>query len=284
MSVGYMFVLANAMLPRLIPELRRSIPGVDLDFAELSASTREPRLRPQRHRRAVHASDPPSRDSGGPNWRTTVHAGGAKPFAACAPERGANDTTTGPSADRAAAAGAGPRLLRGRGPAAAASDRDADREPGGDGAFGDEPRSRRRRPRDPARLRQLGAPPGIVFRPLRDAPNSIDIAVCWRRDSQSPLIRTFLKCAEKVGGADVTRAARAPRESHGSRAGRRPGGCRSWPAQLAAKDSARRSSSAPISFSAVGLMTSLLVQGEQQRRLKTVAGADGVGDRDLGRG
>jgi DNA-binding transcriptional LysR family regulator len=45
---------------------------------------------------------------------------------------------------------------------------------------------------------QLGAPRGIVFRPLRDASDSIDIAVCWRRDAHSPLIRTFLKCAEKV--------------------------------------------------------------------------------------
>src|SRR3954471_17360125 len=44
LSVGYMFVLAHAVLPRLIPELRRSIPGVDLDLAELSASTREARL------------------------------------------------------------------------------------------------------------------------------------------------------------------------------------------------------------------------------------------------
>lgn len=43
-SVGYMFVLANAILPRLIPELRRSVPGVDLEFAELSASTREARV------------------------------------------------------------------------------------------------------------------------------------------------------------------------------------------------------------------------------------------------
>src|SRR5947208_1794424 len=45
---------------------------------------------------------------------------------------------------------------------------------------------------------QLGAPRGVVFRPLRDATDSFDIAVCWRRDSHSPLIRTFLKCAEKV--------------------------------------------------------------------------------------
>ena len=45
---------------------------------------------------------------------------------------------------------------------------------------------------------RLGAPHGIVFRPLRDATDSIEIAVCWRRDAQSPLIRGFVKCAEKV--------------------------------------------------------------------------------------
>jgi DNA-binding transcriptional LysR family regulator len=45
---------------------------------------------------------------------------------------------------------------------------------------------------------KLGAPQGIVFRPLQDAADSLDIAVCWRRDSQSPLIKTFLKCAEKA--------------------------------------------------------------------------------------
>src|SRR3954447_17916484 len=44
LSIGYMFVLAHAVLPKLIPELRRSLPGVDLEFIELSASTREARL------------------------------------------------------------------------------------------------------------------------------------------------------------------------------------------------------------------------------------------------
>ena len=39
-----MFVLAHAVLPRLVPELRRSLPKVDLEFIELSASTREARL------------------------------------------------------------------------------------------------------------------------------------------------------------------------------------------------------------------------------------------------
>jgi len=44
LSVGYMFALAHAVLPKLVPELRRSLPKVDLEFIELSASTREARL------------------------------------------------------------------------------------------------------------------------------------------------------------------------------------------------------------------------------------------------
>src|SRR5258707_4738855 len=44
LSVGYMFVLAHAVLPKLVPELRMSLPKVDLEFIELSASTREARL------------------------------------------------------------------------------------------------------------------------------------------------------------------------------------------------------------------------------------------------
>ena len=28
--------------------------------------------------------------------------------------------------------------------------------------------------------------------------DAIDVAVCWRRDSLNPLVRNFLKCAEKV--------------------------------------------------------------------------------------
>src|SRR2546430_2148632 len=39
-----MFALAHAVLPKLVPELRRSLPKVELEFIELSASTREARL------------------------------------------------------------------------------------------------------------------------------------------------------------------------------------------------------------------------------------------------
>jgi DNA-binding transcriptional LysR family regulator len=45
---------------------------------------------------------------------------------------------------------------------------------------------------------QLGCPTGVVFRPFLDADDAIDVAACWRRDSLNPLVRNFLKCAEKV--------------------------------------------------------------------------------------
>ena len=85
-SVGYMFVLANAVLPRLIPELRRSIPGVDLDFAELSASTREARLLDRSVTVALcmpaihHPEIQVARIGAQP-----LHAGDAEPLAARAP-------------------------------------------------------------------------------------------------------------------------------------------------------------------------------------------------------
>jgi len=198
-SVGYMFVLANAVLPRLIPELRRSIPGVDLDFVDLSASTREARLLDrsvtvalcmpaihhpeiqvarigvQRFMLAMPNRSPLARLGAVPMARLQ-----GRPLVALPPpERDpassavaallrrhqivmpiASRVETVHSAMSLVLAGEGFAIL----PACA----------------------------------KLGAPRGIVFRPLRDAADSIDIAVCWRRDSQSPLIPKFLKCAEKV--------------------------------------------------------------------------------------
>jgi DNA-binding transcriptional LysR family regulator len=45
---------------------------------------------------------------------------------------------------------------------------------------------------------QLGCPTGVVFRAFADADDAIDVAVCWRKDALNPLVRNFLKCAEKV--------------------------------------------------------------------------------------
>ncbi|MET4317376.1 DNA-binding transcriptional LysR family regulator [Bradyrhizobium sp. RT5a] len=199
LSVGYMFVLANAMLPRLIPELRRSIPGVDLDFAELSATTREPRLL---DRSVTVALCMPAIH----HPEIQVARIGAQPFVLAVPNRSPLARLSAVPMTR----------LQGR-PLIALPPPERDPSSSAVAAL-----LRRHQIVMPIASRvetvhsamslvlageglailpacaQLGAPRGIVFRPLRDASDSIDIAVCWRRDSQSPLIRTFLKCAEKA--------------------------------------------------------------------------------------
>lgn len=42
---------------------------------------------------------------------------------------------------------------------------------------------------------RIGRPPGVVFRPFRNADAKMDIAACWRSDWESPLIEPFLACA-----------------------------------------------------------------------------------------
>ena len=198
-SIGYMFVLANAVLPRLIPELRRSIPGVDLDFVDLSASTREARLL---DRSVTVALCMPAIH----HPEIQVARIGAQPFMLAMPNR-----------SPLARLGAVPMArLQGR-PLVALPPPERDPASSAVAAL-----LRRHQIVMPVVSRvetvhsamslvlagegfailpacaKLGAPRGIVFRPLRDAADSIDIAVCWRRDSQSPLIPKFLKCAEKV--------------------------------------------------------------------------------------
>ena len=199
LSVGYMFVLANAVLPKLVPELRRSLPGVELEFVELSASTREARLLDRsvtaalcmpaiRHPEvqaaqigtqplmlAMPVQSPLARLTAVPVSRLQGHSLVALPRPGEEPASSAvtallrrhqvvmpiaSRVETVHSAMSLVLAGEGLAIL----PACAA----------------------------------LGAPRGIVFRPFLDAADAIEIAVCWRRDVHSPLIRDFLKCAEKV--------------------------------------------------------------------------------------
>ena len=42
---------------------------------------------------------------------------------------------------------------------------------------------------------QIGRPPGVVFRALRNVDARMEIAACWRSDWDSPLIEPFLVCA-----------------------------------------------------------------------------------------
>lgn len=41
LTIGYMFALGYALLPKLVPMLRRTMPGVELQFVEMSARTHE---------------------------------------------------------------------------------------------------------------------------------------------------------------------------------------------------------------------------------------------------
>lgn len=199
LSVGYMFVLANAMLPSLIPELRRSIPGIDLEFAELSASTREARLL---DRSVTVALCMPAIN----HPEIQVARIGAQPFMLAMPIRSPLARLSAVPMER----------LHGR-PLIALPPPEQDPASSAVAAL-----LRRHQIVMPIASRvetvhsamslvlagegfaivpgcaKLGAPRGIVFRPLRDATDSLDIAVCWRRDSQSPLISRFLKCAEKA--------------------------------------------------------------------------------------
>jgi DNA-binding transcriptional LysR family regulator len=201
LSVGYMFVLAHAVLPKLIPELRRSLPGVELEFVELSGSTREARLL---DRNVTAALCMPAIHH--PEIQVTQV--GTQPLMLVVPARS-------PLARLAAVPVS---KLRGR-PLIALP------------RPGEEPASspvasllRRHQVSMPIAGRvetahsaislvlageglailpacaELGSPRGVVFKPFLDATDTIEIAVGWRRDSLSPLIRNFLKCAEKVVG------------------------------------------------------------------------------------
>lgn len=199
LSVGYMFVLAHAVLPRLVPELRRSLPGVELDFVELSGSTREARLLDrsvtaalcmpaihhpeiqvaqvgtQRLMLAVPVRSPLARLAAVPVSKLQGRAliglprPGHDPASSAVAALLRRHQVSMPIAGRVETVHSALSLvLAGEGlailPACA----------------------------------ELGSPRGVVFRPFADAADTIEIAVCWRRDSPSPLIRNFLKSAEKV--------------------------------------------------------------------------------------
>ena len=201
LSVGYMFVLAHAVLPKLVPELRRSLPGVELEFVELSGSTREARLL---DRTVTAALCMPAIH----HPEIQVAQIGTQPLMLAVPVRSPLARLTAVPVSK----------LQGR-PLIALP------------RPGEEPASsavaallRRHQVSMPIVGRvetvhsaislvlageglailpacaELGSPRGVVFRPFSDAADNIEIALCWRRDSLSPLIRNFLKCAEKIVG------------------------------------------------------------------------------------
>jgi DNA-binding transcriptional LysR family regulator len=195
LTVGYMFALGYAVLPRLVPELRRTLPEVELQFVEMSALTYEalisefkvtvglcmpPLLRdgivsapvgsqplvlamPTRAAMARQAAVPIARLQGlkliGLPSLKTENAGDASPVMALLRR---NQVTmqivqrveTVHSALALVLAGEGFAIV----PLCAT----------------------------------VGSPPGLVFRPLEGADAGLDVAVCWRRDLDNPLIKPFV--------------------------------------------------------------------------------------------
>jgi DNA-binding transcriptional LysR family regulator len=198
LTVGYMFALGYAMLPRLVPGLRRAMPDVDLQFLEMSALTYE-RLIEERKVTAGICMPPIHREGiatamvGRQSLRVAVPV--SSPFARVRvidplalqgqPLIGLPTYTEG--ADSSVVASFLRRhhvtmkvthrvgtvhsalalVLAGEGlaivPACAA----------------------------------LGGPPGIRFKPLVDGGDAFDVAVCWRSDMNSPLIASFIECVKQ---------------------------------------------------------------------------------------
>lgn len=195
LTVGYMFALGYAVLPRLLPQLRRTLADVELQFVEMSAHTYEglisdfkvtvglcmpPLVRegiasvpvgnqpfllamPTRSAMARHAAVPMHKLQGAkliglPNL-TVEGAGGASAVTALLRRNQVamqvvQHVETVHSAFALVLAGEGFAIV----PACAA----------------------------------VGSPPGLAFRPLQGEKAGLDVAVCWRRDLENPLIKPFV--------------------------------------------------------------------------------------------
>jgi DNA-binding transcriptional LysR family regulator len=199
LSVGYMFALAHAVLPKLVPELRRSLPKVDLEFIELSASTREARLLD--HSVTVALCMPAIRHSeieastiGTQRLMLAMPAGSPLARAAAVPVKRLQGrpliSLPGPAEDPATSVVAS--LLRRHQVGMPVANRVETVHSALSMVLAGEGLAIL-----PA-CAELGCPTGVVFRPFLDADDAIDVAVCWRRDSLNPLVRNFLKCAERV--------------------------------------------------------------------------------------
>jgi DNA-binding transcriptional LysR family regulator len=196
LTVGYMFALGYAVLPRLVPKLRQAMPDVDLQFVEMSALTYEAmiidlkvtaalcmppvsregvsavRLGTQPLRVVLPARSPLSRLRAVPLAKLQ----GRKLIGLPTFVEGADSSIVGSllrkhhvtmqvshrvetvhSALALVMAGEGFAIL----PACAA----------------------------------LGSPPGLVFKPLLDVTDGFEVAVCWRSDLHSPLLKPLIECA-----------------------------------------------------------------------------------------
>ena len=200
LTIGYMFALGYAMLPRLVPQLRRSLPGVELQFVEMSAATygallwdfkvtvglcmpplvregveavplgRQPLLlaMPARSRLARQRQIAVEKLDGEALISlpvTNQSEGGVSMVTSLLARHSVTARTvhrveTVHSALALVLAGEGYAIV----PACAA----------------------------------VGSPPGLVFRPLEGGESGLAVAACWRRDVENPLVRRFVAAAQEA--------------------------------------------------------------------------------------
>lgn len=199
LTIGYMFALGYAVLPRLVPRLRRNLPGVELQFVEMSALTygallrdfkvtvglcmpplvhesvesvllgRQPMLlaMPARSRLARQREVAVQKLDGEAliGLPVTNQSEGASLVASLLARhsvkaRIVHRVETVHSALALVLAGEGYAIV----PACAA----------------------------------VGSPPGLVFRRLAGGEAALPVAACWRRDVDNPLVRPFVAAAKEA--------------------------------------------------------------------------------------
>jgi len=200
LAIGYMLTMAQTILPRLVPVLRRALPDIDLDFVELTAASRERAILEQDVVVALCMPAPRHPDI------ETAMLGSERLMLAL--PRGA------PLARLAAVPVA---KLQGQRLIALPKQRD--------GTPATVVANLLRQHGVTMRITQtvetvhsaLGlvlagegyailpesaasyCPHGAVLRPFLDAHASLEIAACWRRDMQTPLLDRFLLVAQQAG-------------------------------------------------------------------------------------
>jgi DNA-binding transcriptional LysR family regulator len=212
LTVGFMLVLSAALLPRLMPALRRAMPDVEFDLFEMTAATREslvlgrepaigicmPALRHAEVEAevlaraplmlAVPAGDPLARLRAIPIERLRGRALVSLPRVRRDPSAYSESLSflrqhglarqvrqnveTVPAALALVRAGEGLAVV----PAPAA----------------------------------IGSPPGVIVRPFEHPQDNVEIAACWRRGTPSPLVARFLAAARPVITAAVREGWRLP--------------------------------------------------------------------------
>jgi DNA-binding transcriptional LysR family regulator len=196
LSVGYMFALGYAALPRLVPELRRLLPNVELQFVEMSAHTYEANIVDRKV--TLGLCMPPARRSELANTivatqplRLAMPRGAPLARLAAVPlERLQGQRLVAlPSSHDGAESSLVTALLRRHGVTMQIVERVETVHAAlalvlaGEG-YAIVPE-----------CAAVGAPHGVVFRRLKDVKDAFEVSACWRRDLVSPFTEPFVKAA-----------------------------------------------------------------------------------------